>query len=471
MALAKESENPVSDAKFGVTFEHYFQTFAQYREFVAIVEAALEQSQTSDKASFKEMFASSVSMFTTRASKEELGRFGALMKSFLAKYFPQHSSDEGERGHAATGAPEARVSLPDEELTAENSPRVIGAFLRVLKLLRRHGGQTERQSILYHSVLTGLVGRFEVLIADLAAAFYKSVPAAVGSQDPVLTVEELLSFSTLEDAVDFVIEKKVDDLLRQNLDDWSKFFQTRMKIDIAKLSPDWPRFAEHIQRRHLLVHADGRLSRRYLRAVPPELVREYFGEAEIGHRATLSSAYVRSALNSFEVTGLLLCSEVWLKLRPGDKDSLSHALIEFTYDTLVEARWECARELATWLECHKEFSQSARLVGQFNRWLCMKRLSRWEEVRAEVEAFDSSALGTTYVLVRHSLLDQKDEFFELLASTKGVDLDDRGWDQWPIFSEMRADPRFEKLKSEFAPTKRAPISLAPPEHATRPNDT
>ena len=57
-------------------------------------------------------------------------------------------------------------------------------------------------------------------------------------------------------------------------------------------------FKEIIQRRHIIVHTDGRISRRYLQYVSPELVQKYIGEeAKRGQTTRLDRDYVEAALD------------------------------------------------------------------------------------------------------------------------------------------------------------------------------
>ena len=229
------------------SFQDFAHTFSQYRQFTALVEAALEQANSSHQKSLRETLRESLLNFQSKANAAEVAQFRELI-GYMMPVQRSHPSLDSETNADGT-IPVTHLNEPHAEQGEikfeTSSPLVIGALMRVLKVIRRSGGIAPRQNILYQSVLTGLVGRFEVLIADLAAAYYKSVPASAGSQDPVISMDELLGFGTLEDAVDFIIEKKVDDLLRVSLDDWRKFFQSRMKVDITKLTPNWERFAEY----------------------------------------------------------------------------------------------------------------------------------------------------------------------------------------------------------------------------------
>lgn len=340
------------------------------------------------------------------------------------------------------------------------------ALKRILKTLHSRVSPEQHFDILHRGILTGLVGQFEVLISDIAHQFYRSAPAAIGTQEKNLTIADLLSFNTIEEAVDYIISDRVDELLRGSADEWNKFFQTRLKVDMAKLSPDWDRFNECIQRRHIIVHAGGRISRRYLKNVKSEICREYFGECTIGQIVKMNDDYIIRALTLFEVTGLLLAVESWAKLRKGEGKEQANLLVDIIYDSMMESRWEVVLNLSEWGSRQAQFNLITRVVCNMNYWLSLKRLGRWSECQEAVRSFDTSAFKPAFALAQASLLDNADDFFAILDATDGADLDEQGWKEWPIFLEMRRDKRFEeyfrKYYLERAPQPAEKIQIAEP---------
>lgn len=299
------------------------------------------------------------------------------------------------------------------------------------------------------TVLTGLVGQFEVLIADIAHHFYRRAPGALGGDEKVISAKELLSFATLEEAKDHVVSDRVDDLLRGSLEDWRKFFESRLKVDLRALSPDYSRFGEYVQRRHLIVHAGSRISRRYLALVDDSLLKEYFGQAQLGMPVHLSRAYVSAALQAFEATGLALGLACWVKLHRDHASDQAQLESELVYDALKGGRWTAALHLASWAQSQETFDAQTRLIAQFNAWQSLKRLNRFAECEQEVRTLDASALNPQFSAVRFALLGDADAFFRTVERFNGAGLDAESWGDWPILVEMRQDPRFEEYARRY----------------------
>lgn len=378
-------------------------------------------------------------------------------KAYLDEIFNDFKRDakpedmqELENFVKALGTFPTKTSKATKSMSIEiKSPLVNQYFTKMLKLFSHYRSEDIHHGLLNRSILMSLVSYFEVLIADLVHAFYRIAPDAALTEDKTLTVKELKKFSTIDEALQSIISDAVDDLLRASVSDWHKFFQTRVRINMQLLTPDWAQWNEYFQRRHIMVHAGGRVTERYLSNVDWEKLGAKISQPSMGDELDVEDAYLENAINAFEITGLLSCQEVWRKLVPSDitrydNPITGEGLLDAVYRRLLSRHWYVAERLATWGEEDPEASEDAMLVCKFNRWLCIKRQGRWTDVEGEVKAFDCSAKNRRYALVRASLLERPDEFFELLPKVLGTDIDIKSLKEWPILDKMRTDPRFTK---------------------------
>jgi hypothetical protein len=207
---------------------------------------------------------------------------------------------------------------------------------------------------------------------------------------------------------------------------------------------------ELVQRRHIIMHAGGRVSRRYLSKVSHHLVAELHGDPQLGATTALNKAYVDAALDRVEVLGTNLAFNVWVRLQPKETGQCGTILTEWLYDRLLEGRWSVALPIARAGASSARLIQSTQLVCRMNEWLCYKRLGRFDEVRSDVETMDLSAMDDTYRLARLALLDRETAFFELIERTKGGGLEKRAWTEWPILDELRQTERFREYAVRYA---------------------
>lgn len=398
-------------------------------------------------------FSSRLNPFVVKMQKGIAKQRKAYMKEIIGDFMGAASKEEIEGLDNFLEAVKPRVTKKDSQVRVSKaveikSPLVAEFALKLSKLFSHSATSDIHRKLLNRSILMSLVSYFEVLVADLGHAFFRIAPDAAFTEEKRLSVKELNKFSTIDEAVRFVVSDAVDELLRGSVTDWQKFFQTRIKIDMKLLPPDWARWNEYFQRRHIVVHAGGRVTERYLSNVDWEKLDQYMTVPSLGHELDIDDAYISDAINAFEVCGLLLCQEVWRKLAPGDEEarySSLTGLLDSVYRRLLSRHWYVAEKLATWGEKDSEASEDSMLICKFNRWLCIKRQERWAEVEDEVRAFDCSAKNRRYALVRASLLERADEFFDLLPKALGTDIDLAALKEWPILDEMRTDPRFAKV--------------------------
>jgi hypothetical protein len=306
---------------------------------------------------------------------------------------------------------------------------------------------SSHHELLNESVVMSLVGYFEVLIADLMGAFYRLTPDAVTTDDKVLSIRELRSFNSINEALELVISRRVDDALRGGLYDWNKFFSRNFKIELQELVWDWPSWCEVFQRRHIIVHNAGVADRRYLSQIDWDAVTQHLTKPKEGHQIDVGDEYVAYTLDLFEIAGEALVQGCWRKIEPADDNRLLH-LHSVIYEALETKRWLVTEHLAAWGIQDETANESMHLVFIFNRWLAIKRQTRWSEVVDEVRKFDCSAKHPRFALTRASLLEDSDEFFRLLPSAT---LSKSELDEWPILDEMRSDPRFESAAGHGEP--------------------
>ena len=330
-------------------------------------------------------------------------------------------------------------------------------FIEILKAVLERPPSPAHHELLNRSILMSLVGYFEVVVSDLAHAFYTLAPGATSNDDKALSVNELKTFGSMDEAMEFVISQRVDDLLRGSVDDWHKFFSTRMNIDLHDIVPDWPQWSEMFQRRHVIVHAGGKVTRRYLEKVDWDKVKWPSPTPSPASLLPVEDEYVVRALDLFEIAGMVLCQEVARKLAPEEPGRLD-ALLDTVYRRLKSGHWYVAEHVSQWGENDPDTDEIKALMFRFNRWLTIKRQGRWEEIESEVETFDCSAKHPRFSLALACLKEAADKFFGELPGALASGLSPGDLRDWPIFEEIRSDKRFQPALAKAERQARKPAS-------------
>jgi hypothetical protein len=452
---------------FGRIFTQYYTSLSTLREFFTDLHPVVASLDTTTLEKQFERIGEQMQSFLGRADevdREELVRF--------LKIFAPDQSDGGSNRHIRVtfgGSPngESDGGVPTDSevihLTRPLSTQIAGD---IFKVVRRTRGSMHRE-ILNRSILTTLVTTFEVLFADLVHLYFKLVPESTSTDDKVLSVNELRNYESIDEVLNAVVSRRVDDLLRQNLEEWGEFFLKRMKIDISALPPNMAQWSEMFQRRNLIVHAGGIVNRRYLDRVTWKDFAEHIEEPEVGTAVEVSDEYIERALDYFEIVGLLLCQEMWKKYKPDEQElrlggsPVEEGILVVIYELLVSATWSTAEALSAWCESDVSGTHESRMLGRFNRWLCAKRQQRFADVEEEIVQCDTSATHPRFELARCALLGDEESFFALLHETRGAGLSPSEIREWPIFAEMRASSRFEDELELLDQAERVPALAKP----------
>jgi hypothetical protein len=428
MPRKKKAERPEPPSAFGGIFARYRSSIAALREFFIqlhpiVTEFDAERTEAENKEAQQ-----LVESFAREASKEdtaELGKFIDLLQRDLRK--PRKP-----------GGPEKPLEI---------TGRAAQLLLRLVHFSMRHQRSLTHYELLNRGILSCLVGSFEVLLSNLAHEHYRLHPGAVGNDEKGLRVNELRTFTSLDEAVEVLISRRVDELLRGDVSDWTRFFRRLRTANLPALVPSWAQWCEIYQRRHLIIHADGVVDRHYLDKVNWANVAWPKDKPTVGTRLPVEADYVALALDLFEAGGILLCQSVWKKLVADETPSRlspTGGLIDAVYDQVLNGRWRVAEYVADWARNDESGNEEGRLIFAFNRWLAIKRQGRWSEIAEEIERFDCSAKNPRFALALASLRERPEEFFKPdLIAASGLGVDELR--EWPILEEMRADPRFSEV--------------------------
>lgn len=154
---------------------------------------------------------------------------------------------------ALDGAEWDHEMTPSRLATIQPGPRTL--FLR-----------QNRQSLL-EMFLGRLVDAFQKYLVDLIRDILRRKPDILRTRKESLTVEELLRFTTVEELVQVIIERKVSSLAYEGFGrvrDWCAEKGILLEVDPA----DFPAVIEFIACRNIIAHNRGVVDERYLEAVP-----------------------------------------------------------------------------------------------------------------------------------------------------------------------------------------------------------
>ena len=402
------------------------------RDFVELVDAHLEEKNLDDIKSDPMSFAPLMLLM----HKQHPNKF-QLEEELIDKIRERFGSEIDFIEEESESGKEIELKLNDE-----GQKRFSTAMAKLSK-------SQKRQSSLYQSSLVTIISYVEWFLAQLIHRYYDKNPKSIGLKDKQLSLNDLYEIGSIDEAKKFLIDTKVESILRGSLNDWINFLKEQMSLSMGYLKDHQDVLTEACQRRNLYVHNGGVVNSIYLK----NCSFEGMDPPSLGDKLPCNKGYIEKTLSAFEKTFLLIAAELWKKNEPNNKKRFL-ILNHMSYEHICNERYEIGSSLAYFLWGDKGQKESYRIKAQINYWQAKKWQDDFASVRKEIEQSDFSAKDPLFILAKHSLLDEYDEAFllvpELLRSEKLIFSD---LSEWPLFKGLRESPRYKDIEREFGATK------------------
>lgn len=296
----------------------------------------------------------------------------------------------------------------------------------------------EQRNLLYVNSLISLLSSAEWFYSQLLHFFYDKNPNAAGIKKKTLTLDELKSFGTVEDAEKYLIDSKIEGLLRSSFSDWIDTLKSELGLGLGYVNEFLNELIEIYQRRNLFVHNGGVVNSIYHSKVNQT-------ESSIGEKLTVTRDYLDNAIGKIHVLFSLIACELWKKALPDD-EARSEFLMELSYGYLKQAKWTVAKLPNIFLTKDAAQPTIPKTYAQLNCWLCDKRLNGLEKVKAELAKQDFSDKTIVIQLALAALKEEEGTFFNLLPrAINSEELDVKYLFDFPILEEMRQTEKFQEF--------------------------
>ena len=309
--------------------------------------------------------------------------------------------------------------------------------------------RVEKTSIAFdvvpRSFLVALVSEYDAFLGKLLASIFRLQPEMLKASERTLSFSQLSEFSSIEDARDYVLEKEVENFLRQSHSDQFKSLEERFKLPLRKDLQAWAPFIEVTERRNLFVHAGGAVSRQYIQNCREHgVVHET--PVEAGLQLSVPWKYFVHAHAVLLEIGVKLAQVLWRKVQPTEIGEADKSLSNLTYGLLSEKSYSLAKTLLDFalLTLKKHESEHSRLVFLVNRAQAYKWGGEPQVALKIMEDTDWSATSSTFRLAHAVLTDN----FHLAASLM-EQIGPNGnphkveYRDWPLFRDFRKSPEFK----------------------------
>ncbi|SIQ07532.1 hypothetical protein [Maribacter ulvicola] len=306
-------------------------------------------------------------------------------------------------------------------------------------------GKTQAQiQLLYKNSLISLLSSVEWYFSQILHFHFDKYPDNAGINKKSLTLEDLKTFETVRDAERYLVDQKIESILRGSFKDWVLVLKNDLNLKLKFLNNYYDDLTEIYQRRNLLVHNGGKVNSIYLSKISDSHKSEF----KIDDKLTVEKEYLENAIDQFHLIFILIASELWQKLEP-ESEYRGKYLMDLGYDYLVKNNWTVSKTANEFLMTDEKMPVASRTAAQLNSWLCDKNKVGKEKALELYKDVDYSDKSLLFQVALNALKDEQEfclkNFGQLL---KSEDLLPEDLMTFPIFEEIRQEEKFKEFAKE-----------------------
>tara|TARA_R110002020_G_scaffold26323_4_gene85020 strand:+ start:11195 stop:12463 length:1269 start_codon:yes stop_codon:yes gene_type:complete len=392
-----------------------------------------------------------------------------LLAEFITGAAEKQSTDVFKGFARSVGAtekvePEGGVTFavpPEHRRAADRVYRVVQTFNR-------------GKGVLASTFLIAAVAEFDVFMAQILRWIWSVKPGFFGLDEKTITVSELRQTSDFSGVEEMLLDREIDELLRNSREDQYDFLEKRLKTPLGSSGERWLEFMEAHERRHLCVHTGGRVSRQYLSAckrlgIPSEL--------EVGNPLPVTTPYVMRIASVFAEMAVMTAQVIWRKLLGSPNQDADSQLVDIPYRLIEDGKYRLASELLRFAVDNVKDPSSERVRKM---WLInLAQAEKWQgndEAALEViKGEDWSAASLDFQLAVAVLQNRVNDATALMRQIGTTGSPSQGdYSDWPLFREFQSSVEFlhtykEVFKQDFTPKEDSAfelkVSFDPPKRA------
>ena len=318
-------------------------------------------------------------------------------------------------------------------------------------------------NLLYTNSLISLLSNVEWFFSQVLHYYYDEHPESAGVQKRTLTLKDLKTFGTVDDAEKYLIEVKIDEVLRGNFESWTSLLKEEIGLGLGYLKDVMDELIEIYQRRNLFVHNGGVVNSIYISKVKESLRKEI----KIGEKLVVDKQYLENSICKLKKAFILIGAELWKKLNPDD-EKRGEVLGEIVYENLLHSRWDICEGLCYFSLNDFKINPVDKTIAQINYWLCKKELGQYSQIEKEVKKIDYSDKKEIFQLGLYAIRGETENIIETLQITLETNQTNiERIEEFPLLREFRETEEYKNFKSESKFFKEENKDVITPEKVER----
>jgi hypothetical protein len=259
-----------------------------------------------------------------------------------------------------------------------------------------------------------------------------------------------MSHRSFKQAKEHLIDKEVEDLLRENHSKHFLWLEKKLNMPLRKGLDVWSDFIEVTERRNLFVHSDGVVSRQYLNVCGEHGV-VFEKKPKVGERLGVGPDYFTKACRTILEIGIKLGHVLWRKLVPSEVSEADAQFNLTCVDLIERKKYNVVEKLLLFAssEFARRSSEENKLYCKFNLAQTYKWQGKNQDCKKILSSIEVANLSHKYQLADAVLKDDFEQAAQIMkqAGKKG-EIQALHYHRWPLFKEFRKTQLFSKTYAD-----------------------
>jgi len=355
--------------------------------------------------------------------------------------------DKSEEPEEKTSKSETNT---DEEIN-KNDKDPIKLTGRDAEFLTSTIGKLKRaQNLFENQAIVTLVSRFDEFLGEIIKLVLGQNPSWLKSSEKTITYKELIDLKSIDKAIEGVIHKEVENLLRDSHEEQINYVDEKLKLGIEQKFEKYSEFLEIAERRNLFVHTGGVVSQQYIdkcNSFGADIKKTKQGDCLSSHTEYFTNAF----MVYFEIA-LRISQASYRRLFPNELESADRALNNLAIRFMNEGEYILAEIITTFDLAipDKLRSQDTEYLyfAYINQAISRKYLNK--DFEKGLNGIHWNVFHPKYALCLHALREEYEEASNLMYSKEiQNEITQEGFRTWPAFRDFRDSHQFNKAYKDI----------------------
>jgi hypothetical protein len=311
------------------------------------------------------------------------------------------------------------------------------------KITRKIDQNLTAVDLMPRNFLVSFVSEYDAFLGGLIKGFYTKKAELLNGLDRQISFSELVSFSSLENAKEFILEKEVENILRKSHCEHFDILERKFNIKLRKDLEIWPTFIELMERRNLFVHCDGIVSSQYITVCNEHNV-PLSDAQKLGTRLTVDPSYLKEASSTLREIAIKLSHVLWRKIFPEERLDADQSLLQLTYELIQQERLSLAIKILEFsIALPKHFDDNFKRMFVINLAQAYKYSENNKKCIELIASHDWSSVAYKFKLAVSVLSEKYTEAADYMVNAALTnELTEQNYLEWPLFKEFRKTSEF-----------------------------